>query len=164
MTSYCLANFWHFVLCFAFHGLCVSKFSNTAQVFVELEHLARKCLAMGATPSYLTWSNDRWSWLSCHYYHIMVIISWLSYHDYHGCHTILLDMVQRQVGDDHDYHYQYHHVSNFRINGKVESKLLMYIVYQGPAPPNIIINNNSRACISQYDNQQKLKGRHVPIW
>ena len=21
----------------------------------------------------------------------------------HGCHTILLDMVQRQVGDEHDY-------------------------------------------------------------
>ena len=39
--------------------LCKQKLSNTAQVFVELEHLARKCLAMGATPSYLTWSNDR---------------------------------------------------------------------------------------------------------
>ena len=131
--------------------LCKQKLINTAQVFVELEHLARKCLAMGATPSYLTWSNDRWSWLSCHYYHIMVIISWLSYHDYHGCHTILLDMVQRQVGDEHDYHYQYHHVSKYRINGKVESKLLMY-VYCLP-----------RACTSQYDNQQQLKGLHITI-
>ena len=41
------------------HWRCVGKLTNTAQVFVELEHLARKCLAMGATPSYLTWSNDR---------------------------------------------------------------------------------------------------------
>ena len=39
--------------------LCKQKLINTAQVFVELEHLARKCLAMGATPFYLTWSNDR---------------------------------------------------------------------------------------------------------
>ena len=40
-------------------------------------------IIMGATPSYLTWCNDRWSWLSYHYYHIMVIISWLSWVPHH---------------------------------------------------------------------------------
>ena len=70
-------------------------------------------------------------------------------------------MVQRQVGDYHDYHYQYHHGSNYRINGKVESKLLMYTVYQEPAHPNMIINNNLRAYTSQYNNQQQLKGLHI---